>query len=94
MPAARLWVHSVFNSPLFVSSDVGVPQCSVLGPILLNCVMASLPSQIDNIGVKCHMYADDTLFWVSFGESESINNEKTASFLDHLLLHGKQPFET
>jgi hypothetical protein len=53
-------------------SDVGVPQGSVLGPVFFNCVMRSLPGLLDAIGVKSHVYADDTQFWVSFNKDEEV----------------------
>ena len=44
----------------------GVPQGSVLGPILFNCMMTDLMRSIEARGVACHSYADDTQLWVSF----------------------------
>ena len=62
-----------------VACEVGVPQGSVLGPILFNCIMAPLPQILRSMGIGCHSYADDTQFWVSFSEdNDSINNEAVA----------------
>ena len=59
--------------------NVGVPQGSVLGPVLFNCIMSLLPLVLDGIGISSHLYADDTQFWVSFDDDpDAINNEATA----------------
>ena len=83
-----LWIRSYLSdrsnqvkidSDLYepICSNVGVPQGTVLGPIHFNCVMASLPKPLNSIGIKSHMYADDTQFWVSFGDNDELNNEAT-----------------
>ena len=52
--------------------NIGVPQGSVLGPLLFNCVMAGLPPILESFDVQCHLYADDTQFLVTFdNEDES-----------------------
>ena len=62
-----------------VHCDVGVPQGSVLGPILFNCIMSSLPKILNDIGISCHTYADDTQLWVSFDElSDGMDSEASA----------------
>ena len=38
----------------------GVPQGSILGQVLFNCIMAELPSLLSDIGISSHQYADDT----------------------------------
>ena len=72
----RVKICSDLSEP--ICSNVGVPQGSFLGPILFNCVMASLPKLLNSIGIKSHMYADETQFWVSFGDNDELNNEATA----------------
>ena len=64
-----------------VACEVGVPQGSVLTPILFNCMMARLPQILRSMGIGCHSYVDDTQFWVGFSEynnSNRINNETEA----------------
>jgi hypothetical protein len=46
--------------------NVGVPQGRVLRPVLFNCLMAGLSTVIESRGANCHIYADETQFWLSF----------------------------
>ena len=84
-----LWIRSYLSDRSYcvkidsdlskpICSKIGVPQGSVLGPILFNRIVASLPKLLNSIGIKSHMYADDTQFWVSFGDNDELNNEATA----------------
>ena len=45
---------------------VGVPQGSILGPILFNCVMTKLADILTQHNVRFHIYADDTQIWFPF----------------------------
>ena len=65
---SRVSINSSLSNPRQFS--VGVPQGSILGPVLFNCIMSGLPSLLANIGVNSHMYADDTQFWFSFPPSD------------------------
>ena len=46
--------------------NVGVPQGSILRPVLFNCVMAGLAHRLEEMRINHHIYADDTQFWIPF----------------------------
>ena len=48
----------------------GVPQGSVLGPILFNAYVAPLAKLLQQRNMQHHMYADDTQLYVTFTPSE------------------------
>ena len=58
-----------------------VPQVSVFGPILFNCVMSVLLITSGYwywMSSQCHTNAEDTRFLVNYNETEDFNDEETA----------------
>ena len=52
-----MYQHNVVKGIIYVM------QGSVLGPVLFNCVMSLLVYLLEDMGVLCHIYADDIHSW-------------------------------
>jgi len=59
----RVFLHGSYSSE--GSVKFGVPQGSVLGPILFSIFINDLPLHVTNISVACDMLADDTTLHTS-----------------------------
>ena len=82
---ALKWFHSYLsnrsqavniNSTLsnFKKINIGVPQGSILGPLLFILFVNSLPETV-NSNCKCVMYADDTTLLLSSSDPTVLQNE-------------------
>ena len=63
------------SDPLLITT--GVPQGSVLGPLLFSLYTSPISNIFLNSKVKFHLYADDTQLYISFSSSESFTNLAT-----------------
>ena len=54
------------------SFDCGVPQGSILGPILFLLYISPIANIIHQHGLKFHIYADDTQLYISFSDDDLV----------------------
>ena len=65
-----------------VTLKYGVPQGSVLGPILFTMYTTPLGNIIRKHGLTFHLYADDTQLYISFQPGVSVSKETAISCLE------------
>uniref|UniRef100_A0A1B6M8U9 Reverse transcriptase domain-containing protein n=2 Tax=Graphocephala atropunctata TaxID=36148 RepID=A0A1B6M8U9_9HEMI len=79
------------NQISFVKSQIktikyGVPQGSILGPILFLCYINGLPKSVSNINSRMFLYADDSNLLVShksLNEIQNVSNLNLISILNY-----------
>jgi hypothetical protein len=62
----------------------GVPQGSVLGPLLFNIFSSGLASVFEEFEVSAYYYADDTQFFVEFNPSSNESEVEARTLLDKI----------
>ena len=60
----KVSIHNTFSNNKVLS--YGVPQESVLGPLLFNIYVSPLGKFLSKYGIKYHLYADDIQLYASF----------------------------
>jgi hypothetical protein len=84
----RVRVNNQLSEPQHLPT--GVPQGSVLGPLLFNMFSSGMASIFEEFQISAHYYADDTQFLVEFdprsSDSESAARGRIAELFDKLAL--------
>ena len=76
----RVNIDGVMSDP--VPLQYGVPQGSLLGPVLFTIYTSSLASLLAAHGVKYHFYADDTQFYIQIEDVLEVKERMVALISD------------
>lgn len=71
-------------------NSTGVPQGSVLGPLLLNLYMVLLVTIIKNHNISCHSYTDDVHLYSAFSSDDLTCTDDINCWMPPNLLEQKQ----
>jgi len=80
--AASSWLHSYLtnrqqfvklgrHSSVIMPCGSGIPQGSVLGPLLFTAYTAPVSDLIESFGVCCHQFADDTQLFIAMNVADT-----------------------
>src|SRR6266516_4935520 len=70
-------INNQRSDPILITT--GVPQGSVLGPLLFSLYTSPISNIFTNSKVKFHLYADDIQFYIPFSSSDSSTHLATLS---------------
>ena len=76
-------VHRILSDVQFLLS--GVPQCSVLDPLVFTMYTRPLEIIAQLYGIKYHLYADDTQLYISLDHDNELNFSSSLKNLEHCI---------